>query len=79
MNYPTWRPNKVLFRTRVLMRMGACQGKRDKGDKDMGKHICFTLIIASIVCGLWMGGCVGAGRRRGIFRRLRIGGYSQTW
>jgi hypothetical protein len=21
----------------------------------MGKHICFTLIIASIVCGLWMG------------------------
>jgi hypothetical protein len=32
MNYPTWRPNKVLFRTRVLMRMGAL---REKGTKEI--------------------------------------------
>jgi polar amino acid transport system substrate-binding protein len=31
------------------------KGKRDKGDKDMVKHICFTLLLAFILSVLWIG------------------------
>jgi polar amino acid transport system substrate-binding protein len=46
--------NKALF-NRIISRWCYAVGQKNKGDKTMSKNICFKIMIAFILSGLWLG------------------------